>query len=86
MGFQTNCICKAAMGLLVKFNNINCNWEAVMELLFTNNCIWEVAIVFLANMDLTNCILEDPIVLLVYRCILWSTNWPGTSRGPPIYC
>ena len=52
------------MGFLVKFNNINCNWEVPMELLSTTNCIWEVAIVFLANMDLTNCIWEDLIVLL----------------------
>ena len=64
MGLHTNCICKAAMGFLVKFNNINCNWEVVMELLSANNCIWEVAIVFLANMDLANCIWEEPIVLL----------------------
>ena len=25
MGFHTSCICKAVMGFLVKFNNINCN-------------------------------------------------------------
>ena len=53
MGLHTNWICKAVMGFLAKYNN--CNWEVPMELQSTTNCIWEVAIVFLANIDLTNC-------------------------------
>ena len=52
------------MGFLVKFNNINCNYEVNMKFLVNPNCIWEVTMVFLANMDLTNCIWEGVMVLL----------------------
>ena len=64
MRFLTNCICKAAMGFLVKFYNINCNWEVTMEFLVNPNCFWEVTMVFLANMNLTNCIWEGVVMLL----------------------